>query len=383
MKRTRGRIGMTLGLSAFLTLLACPGIGRAQYVISARAGVINYTQGEVLSRTSTGLTWEKVTRQDQLDNGDHLRTGVTGRAEILLTPGSVLRLDRRSELVLVETDLPTVEMELLSGSAILEAGELDKQITLRVKTPHTSLRIKDDGLYRIDVTPRLTRVTTRKGELEVLAGGRIVKVKKGATAEIQNAALEVTKGTLPTDDFDLWAQDRAETMLAANLSLTRRRSFTEGAFLRTSSWVYDPVFGFFTYVPFGYFYRSPWGRTFIYCPWGFYWWNYPYGGGYSGGGPVAGGWRERVPSAPSGTPPKTKLDLRVDTDRLNRGEGRRLRPPVLGDGGRIPADDGFGRWRGVDIQSPPPGGAPAAGHVTPLPGGPILSGPKAKGRTSQ
>jgi hypothetical protein len=299
----------------------------------------------------------------------------------LLNPGSVLRLDRSSEAVLVEANLPLIEIELLSGRSIIEAGELNKDITLRLKTPHATLRIKDDGLFRIDVTPSATRINTRKGALEVLAAGRVMKVKKGTTAEIVEGAIHIAKVNDPMDDFDLWAQDRAEAMLAANLSLSRRRNFTEWAFLRAGSWVYDPVFGFFTYVPFGYFYRSPWGRTFVYCPYGYYdWWGNPYG--YTGGS-VAGGSRDRVPSAPSLTPTEAKLGLRVNTDRLNRREGFGARPPVINAGGRgpIPTDDGFGRMRGTDIQLPPPSSAPER-SLTPVPG-PVLSGPKGKGRTSQ
>lgn len=380
MRKTVGTC-LTVGLGAILTLLTCADSTLAQYVVSARAGMINYTQGEVVYKSSTGMSWEKLARQDQLDNGDHVVTGSTGRVEILLNPGSVLRLDRSSEAVLVETNLPLIEIELLSGRGILEAGELNTDITLRLKTPQATLRIKDDGLFRIDVAPSVTRISTRKGSLEVLAGGRVLKVKKGNAAEIREGAIHLAKANDPMDDFDLWAQDRAETMLAANLSLTRRRNFTEWAFLRAGSWVYDPVFGFFTYVPFGYFYRSPWGRTFVYCPYGYYdWWGNPYG--YPGGS-VTGGSRDRVPSAPSLTPTEAKLGLRVNTDRLNRSEGFGARPPALNGGGRgrIPTDDGFGRMRGTDIQLPPPS-SPAERPLTPVPG-PVLSGPKGKGRTSQ
>ena len=56
------------------------------YVISAKAGGVNYVQGKVaVSKRSRG---GYLLKGDRLEIGDKVSTGADGRAEILLNPGS-------------------------------------------------------------------------------------------------------------------------------------------------------------------------------------------------------------------------------------------------------------------------------------------------------
>src|SRR5258706_12683986 len=69
------------------------------YVVSAKVGVLNIVEGDV-SYKREQADWARSTAGDELRDGDTVKTGPRGRAEILLTPGCDLRLAENSELIL-------------------------------------------------------------------------------------------------------------------------------------------------------------------------------------------------------------------------------------------------------------------------------------------
>ncbi len=331
---TTGPAVLTVGL---LLVLGGWAPLKAQYLVSARAGLVNYTQGEVLHQTSSDTLVRRIAPRQQLDDGDAVLT-TQGRAEILLNPGSILRLDRNTRAIFHRTDLPLVEFEIAAGTALIEATGLGREIVLRGKTPHATFRIKKSGLYRVEVRPDMTRLRVRNGEMELRHAGQIHKLKKGYEATVTPTDIASAKFLKPEplDEFDQWAKDRAEVLIAANRSLTRRRDFGYG--LMASLWVYDPLLGIFTFVPFGYDYTSPWGRRLVYrCPYPTIW----YGGPYVGGG----GGRDPVTPPPT-NPERSKPSFRVGD--INWGRGGTLTPgPSVG--GRI-------EHRPMPVPSAPMGG---------------------------
>ncbi len=61
------------------------------YVISAKAGVVNYVEGKVFAaqkNNRNGL----LLKGDKVEIGETVSTGAGGKAEILLNPGSYIRL---------------------------------------------------------------------------------------------------------------------------------------------------------------------------------------------------------------------------------------------------------------------------------------------------
>ncbi len=320
----------------------------AQYIVSARAGLVNYTQGEVWLQAPSDMLSRRLAPHQQLNDGDVVLTR-NGRAEILLNPGSVLRLDRHTELVFHQTDLPLVEFEITAGTVLLEAAGLNREILLRAQTPHAVFRVKKSGLFRIDVRADATCLLVRSGEMEVFVQGRTQKLKKGQQATVTSAQVEIVKLLKPLDEFELWAKDRAEVLVAANRSLTRRRSFGYG--LMASAWVFDPFLGMFTFVPFGFDSTSPWGRRLIYrCPYPTAWYGGPDAGGLGYGG------------APGVTPPTTdpersRPSFRAGDIRLERG-GTLTPGPAIGERGEGP----------IGHRPMPAPSAPMGGEVRSAPG---------------
>jgi hypothetical protein len=326
---------------------------KAQYIVSARAGLVNHTHGEVLWHTSSDTLSRRLAPYHHLNDGDAVLTR-NGRAEILLNPGSVLRLDRDTEITFFRTDLPFVEFGITAGTVLLEAADLNRETVLRGRTPHALFRITKNGLYRIDVRTDATRFLVRSGELELVTEGRTQKVKKNQRAMVTAAQVEVVKlpNREPLDDFELWAKDRAEVLVAANRLLTRRREFGYG--LMASAWVFDPLLGVYTFVPFGFDFISPWGRRFVYrCPYPTAWSWGPYVG-------EPGHGRSPGTSPPPATPSeRSRPSFRVGAGRWEH-DGVLTPGPAIGGRGEGPISH-------RPMPAPP---APVGGEIR-SPSGPV------------
>src|ERR1700692_3796330 len=94
---------------------------RAQSVISAHSGVIHYVEGDV---TIDGTAIHpKFAEFPDVKPGQSLATG-EGRVELLLTPGVFLRLTDNSSVRMISNALPDTRLEVVTGSALIEVGEL-------------------------------------------------------------------------------------------------------------------------------------------------------------------------------------------------------------------------------------------------------------------
>jgi len=108
----------------FILLLAFAVITKSQtrdsllYKISAEAGPVNYVEGEVTA--SNELDIRPLVKGDKVLIGDKVRTAANAKAEILLNPGSYIRLAENSEFEFLNTSLDDLQLRLNEGTAILE-----------------------------------------------------------------------------------------------------------------------------------------------------------------------------------------------------------------------------------------------------------------------
>ena len=75
-----------------------------RYIVSARAGGVNYVEGTVAVIRKSGRSG-LLLKGDTLEVGDRVSTGANGKAEILLNPGSFLRLGGSSAFEFNTTSL--------------------------------------------------------------------------------------------------------------------------------------------------------------------------------------------------------------------------------------------------------------------------------------
>ncbi len=250
---------------------------RDRFVISAKAGGINAVTGRARVQTSANSEWEQLTIRDNLEAGDLVRTGVDGRVEMLLNPGSYLRVAENSEFELTNNSLDNLELSLVRGTAIVEVtGPEDLELLINITTPHTKLAIVRRGLYRLKVVPGdVTELIVRKGR--VLLSDSATKVKDGRKLIFSGPTFtmaKLNKTDKEMDDFDLWSKNRAETVARANRAF-RERDLRLARSLSLSSWRLSAMsLGFWwysgacncsTFIPFfptAYRWGSPYGLSY-------------------------------------------------------------------------------------------------------------------------
>lgn len=300
------------------------------YVISAKAGGVNYVEGTAVAMKADG-TSGRVIKGDRLSSGDVVETGLNGRVELLLNPGSFARIGNNSRFELTTTDLDDLRLNLLSGSAIFEVFASD-DFKVTVKTPSSEIYLIKSGVYRVDVDSNGT------AKLEVWRGRAETsddvdgKLKKGRTATLNGGEAEVTKFDRgDRDSFEQWSRDRAELIAKANKKLESKvlgptllsgfRADSWDCWQSVGLWVYNPAYSTYSFLPFGYGWRSPYGFGFrtstgiCYNP------SYFYGRPYTR---IYGGRRTRTQSGGGTTGTTTRRT--VPQTNIDRGTRNRTPP---------------------------------------------------------
>ncbi len=252
---------------------------REKFVISARAGGVNAVTGRATLRPHGNSEWQQLTIKEDLETGDVVRTGLDGRVEMLLNPGSYMRIGENSEFELADSSLENLEVRVIRGTAIVEVtgADDDDQLFIGITTPHARLSIVRRGLYRVNVVPGdTTELIVRKGR--VMLEDSHTKVKGGNKVVFSSGSFSVAKlekaDKKNWDSLEGWSKDRAQTLAKANSRLTRRdvngflASFNDD-FLFSSRWgpsglwLYNPTLGCSTFLPFRYGWGSPYGASYF------------------------------------------------------------------------------------------------------------------------
>ena len=225
--------------SGLALLLVCTRAIWAQYVVSARAGTINFTRGDV---TVDGQRVQRNSlRFPSLNDGQVLRTS-NGRAEILLGPGVFLRLGEQGALRMLDARLVDTQVEVQQGSALIEVVEMAKDSNVHVRLGVTLTAFKGMGLHRFDTGAKELRVFG--GHAEVLAGDQKVEAGRGKLVHLDET-LSVSKfDRRQVDALHQWAARRSFLIFAANLPARPRRSNWE---ITRLAWVWNRDFGMMFY----------------------------------------------------------------------------------------------------------------------------------------
>lgn len=278
-----------------LALVGMFGVGAAAqndlpdpYTISARAGTLNLAEDGTEIRREEDSEWEDITARQRLRSGDSLRTQGYARAEMLLNPGSYLRLANETEIELTDAALDRLHITVRQGAVMFEVTGTDgTEIVIRVTTPDGAFYILKPGIYRVQVAGNgVSEVRIFKGQIELGdAKGTRVKGRKRVYLDEHNG---VGYGDLAKNDrdaFDLWSEERSQRIIDANARLSDddTRQLISG--YRTSGangfgyapnfglWVYNGWLGSYTFYPFFDDWFSPYGRGYSACyrlPWSSY-----------------------------------------------------------------------------------------------------------------
>lgn len=250
------RIGSMLLPFVFVCAGAC-----AQSVISAHSGVVHYIEGDVAIDGS--VIQPKFGEFPDLKNGQVLATE-EGRAEVLLTPGVFLRLAENSSVRMVSNTLSDTQLQVISGSALIEAGELLPDNSITIECAGVRIALPKKGLYGVDAANSKLRVFD--GQAIATLGNQQIAVHKSHEIALGETLADVKFDAKETDPFYRWNVRRAEYIAAANVTAAHiesnsnlRSGYAAGS---GGAWNWNPYFGMFTFLPASGVYNSPFGSVF-------------------------------------------------------------------------------------------------------------------------
>lgn len=268
-------LGLTLGM--FVNLFSgfvlaqnnrMPSPTRDLYLISAKAGGVNYVEGKV-NFAGKNKKSGYLLKGDQIEVGDKVTTGADGKVEILLNPGSYVRLAENSSFEFLTTTLDDLQLKLNAGSAMFEVIA-DDEFVVAVKTPKADFSIVKSGVYRVSV------LGDGSGKLAVWKGKaqtgdfNATEIKGGKAAVAGDGEVAVAKFDRDEKDaLEDWSKTRAKDLAKVNSRLQRqdlRSSLISGfgasrwnMYNSFGLWVFDASFGGYCFLPFGYGWSSPYG----------------------------------------------------------------------------------------------------------------------------
>jgi hypothetical protein len=177
-------------------------------------------------------------------------------------------------------------MELLSGSHVIEADEIQKDNNLTLLAKESVVQINKHGLFRFDLDDNRLKVFA--GTATVQKNGQTVIVPAGKMLALDGASVNAEKFDKEnTDALDRWARRRGELLAMANPSSAkqvhdygcRTVSFANTNNVGTNpcanpcgGWRWNPWYGLVTYIPcsaginspYGYRYYSPYNVMRVY-----------------------------------------------------------------------------------------------------------------------
>jgi len=185
----------------------------AQSVISTHSGVIHFFEGTVY--LGDQALESHLGKFPSVPLGAELRTS-EGRAEVLLTPGVFLRMGERSAIRMVANALTDTQVELRTGSAIVDSGEPNSGTSVTLIYKDWRVHFLQKGVYRIESDP--PRLVIRQGEAEVFAGatGQPIAVEHGMSLPFASVLVPEQSSEQSRDSLGDWANGRSESISADN-----------------------------------------------------------------------------------------------------------------------------------------------------------------------
>jgi len=217
----------------------------AQPIISAKSGVIASVEGKVL--VDNAEVQESVTHFPEVKEGSVLKTE-DGRAELMLPPGFMLRMGENGALKMISNRLIDTRVEIQAGSAVVEVDQTKPDCAVSIVLKDAVVTLSKAGVYRFDSEPARLKVFNGLASVEI--GGQSVMVATGKMLALSGTVASAEKfDVTQTDALDNWSQHRAEAMAMANLSGAKYSNDSYGTSNAGNTWVFNPYYGMYTYMP--------------------------------------------------------------------------------------------------------------------------------------
>ena len=196
-------------LLALLALLAAP-CAWTQNGVSARSGVLNYSEGDVRIAGSV----EQINGTTYVQQGETLRT-VEGHAEILLAPGVFLRLGRNSSFTLLSDRITDVRVKIAAGTALVDAIGVPPDTRVEVQMGDSVTVLSKNGLYHFNAAAGQIRAF--EGEATVSEASQAARLGPGRMLALGPALTPAKfKARKSRDELYTWSRNRDVSLGLAN-----------------------------------------------------------------------------------------------------------------------------------------------------------------------
>jgi hypothetical protein len=279
----RNRVICSFALAFACAFLSVPsvtaqnGASTQKPVPPPRPGVLNLADDGTQLRREDEPDWVAVAARKRVREGDSLRTTGTARAEMLLMPGAYLRLDRNTEIEMLDDAPDRLGFAVRRGAVIFEiSGPPDGIEGIRVETPTGNFVLLQSGLYRVQTPGRnSTEIRLHRGLIE-LQNENFTRFEGRRRIYLDADGYGIgAYYKLEADAFDTWSEGRSRRLTEANAKLRQdelRRQATAnrptGATSRshqTGTWVYAERNDTYTYYPNVTNCSTPYGYTYPTC----------------------------------------------------------------------------------------------------------------------
>jgi hypothetical protein len=210
MKMSKGQIVSSMVMA--IIALGFAALVPAQQGISAKAGVVQYAEGEVLS---DGIALQlPIGSSVQVENDQVLSTK-KGYVELLLIPDVYLRLSENASLRMRQNKLNDIQPELNQGSALVEALAKIKANPISVHVSKSVIEIRNIGLYRLDSVPGALRVYG--GDALAKNESKKINIKGGNKVNLDGRFAPAKFDPNVADALHRWAAHRSYNLCTANI----------------------------------------------------------------------------------------------------------------------------------------------------------------------
>ena len=144
--------------------------------------------------------------------GQKLKIG-EGRSEILIIPGSFIRLGEGAEIEMVRPGLTSTTIRLLQGPAVLDLEAIFEPDSIAIEIGDSTITFPKPGLYRFDSPDELrvlsgrARIVTESGKESTVKAKRLTRLASGGSAQ-------KLEGDGPEDGLAAWQTERHQTLAA-------------------------------------------------------------------------------------------------------------------------------------------------------------------------
>lgn len=255
---------------------------------------LSYDDGGTIVRSGEDGREIEAHRNLPIYPGDEVVTARRGRAEVRLSDGNIIGIDRatalrfRSVVDAYDGDGNETVIELKYGKVAVHRTDLGRD-HVRLDTDNASYVAEHEAVYSVEADSRgRDRVTVFDGSLEVRTPTRATRLRQGESANVDDRGVYDLLGDqrASSDDFERWFLQRAERFGSySNKYMDRRQAYWSDDLDDHGRWVFATGIGW-SWRPYvsvgwrpyynGYWYNRGGCLTWVsYDPWG--WGTYHYG----------------------------------------------------------------------------------------------------------